>query len=206
MDIRTATRMERSKRQAVAISAFLVVVMLGISATFIALSLTGGSAGTLPPVSGPNTGTPTVTPAWVMPVSKDTATILKSANFDMVQKNQTTGWLEFDLGYTLGATEGTSVVAAYDGTVKSIVDSGDTTIGKSIRIEHANGLETVYSSLGSITVKKGDTVKSGDKIGTVGNTAEYEKFNMPHVKFTAFKDGKPVNPEEYVEFSNKEDK
>lgn len=203
MDIRTATRMEKARKQAIAISVFLVIIMLGISTTFIALNIPRGAEIT-PPITAPDT--PDITPTWVMPVAAGSAQILKSADFNMVQYNKTAGWYEFDLGYTIGAAEGTKVVASYDGKVRSIVESGDSTTGKLVRIEHANGLETVYSSLGSITVKAGDTITKGATIGTVGNTSYYETFEMPHVKFLAYKDGKPVNPEEYVEFPNKEDK
>lgn len=205
MDIRTATRMERTRRQAIAISVFLVVLMLGISTTFIALSFArkGTPAGDTP-VIGPDK--PGVTASWVLPVDANAATILKSADFNMVQKNNTAGWYEFDLGYTIGAAKGTNVVACYDGKVISVVESGDATTGKLVRLQHNNGLETVYSSLDTITVKVGDEVKSGAKIGTVGNTAYYEVFDMPHVRLQAYQNGKAVNPEQFVEFPNHDDK
>lgn len=210
MDLRIATQMERTRRQAIAISVFLVVLLLGISTTFIALSFVGKkNSGQTPdtPVMGPdNPPAPIVTASWVMPVDANAATILKAADFNMVQKNQTANWYEFDLGYTIGAAAGTEVVACYDGKVTSVVESGDASTGKLIRIQHADGLETVYSSLDTITVKVGDEVKSGAKIGTVGNTSYYETFEMPHVRLMAYQNGKAVNPEQFVEFPGSEDK
>lgn len=206
MDIRMATQMEKAKRQAIAISVFLVVLMLGVATTFIALSFVGernvwdDDTG----VNGPNK--PVVTATWVMPVAADAATILKEANFNMVQRNKTQSWYEYDLGYTIGAAANTPVVACYDGKVISVVESGDSTTGKLVRIEHANGIESVYSSLDSITVKVGDSVKSGAKIGTVGNTSYYETFQMPHVRLMVYQNGQAVNPEQFVEFPNKEQK
>ena len=206
MDIRMATQMEKAKRQAIAISVFLVVLLLGVATTFIALSFVGDRKGGLDdiPVGGPNN--PVVTASWVMPVAADAATILKEANFNLPQKNQTQAWYEYDLGYTIGAEAGTAVVACYDGKVTSVVENGDSSTGKLVRIQHSDGLETVYSSLDSITVKVGDSVKSGAKIGTVGNTAYYETFNMPHVRLMAYQNGQAVNPEQFVEFPNKEQK
>ena len=209
MDIRTATQMEKARRNAIAISALLVVLMLGLTTTFIAMSFVkrGGSSKTNDDsslVNGP--GTPVVKSTWVVPVNAAGMTILKAADFDMPQYNNTTKWYEFDLGYTLGADAGTSVVACYDGTVTSVVESGDASTGKLIRIKHADGVETVYSSLDSITVAVGDKVKSGDQIGTVGTSGNYEVFDMPHVRLMTYKNGKPVNPESFVEFPGSENK
>jgi len=208
MDIRTATQMEKTRRNAIAISTLLVVLMLGLTTTFIAMSFVKRGGSSQPDdstvVNGPSV--PTVTASWVMPVNTSAITILKAADFDMPQYNNTTKWYEYDLGYTIGADAGTSVVACYDGEVTSVIESGDASTGKLIRIKHADNVETVYSSLDSITVAVGDKVKSGDQIGTVGTSGNYEVFEMPHVRLMAYKNGKPVNPENFVEFPGNENK
>ena len=209
MDIRTATQMEKTRRNAIALSTLLVVLMLGLTTTFIAMSFVKNGRGTTRQddsnlVNGPSV--PTITATWVSPVNTAAATVLKAANFDMPQYNGTTKWYEFDLGYTLGADAGTNVVACYDGEVTSVIENGDASTGKLVRIKHADGIETVYSSLDTITVAVGDKVKSGEQIGTVGTSANYETFAMPHVRFMAYKNGKPVNPENYVEFPGSENK
>lgn len=209
MDIRTATQMEKARRNAMAISTLLVVLMLGITTTFIALSFVPSGSGSILDDDGSLVGgpsKPSVTSSWVMPVDKAAVTILKTANFDMVQYNKTTKWYEYDLGYTIGAAAGTSVVACYDGKVISVIESGDPSTGKLVRIQHKDGVETVYSSLNTITVAVGDEVKSGDQIGTVGNSANYEVFDMPHVRLMAYQNGKPVNPENFVEFPGNDNK
>ena len=127
MDIRTATQMEKARRNAIAISTLLVVLMLGLTTTFIALSFVGhGSAGDYGDEDGSLVGGPTIPPVtahWVTPVNMANATILKAADFDMVQLNKTAKWYEFDLGYTIGAEAGTNVVACYDGEVISVVEN-----------------------------------------------------------------------------------
>ncbi len=138
--------------------------------------------------------------SWVMPVDSNAATVLKAADFEMVQYNNTTKWYEFDLGYTIGAAAGTSVVACWDGKITSVIESGDPSTGKLVRIQHQDGLETVYSSLDTITVQVGDVVKRGEQIGTVGNTANYEIFEMPHVRLMVYQNGKVVDPATYIEF------
>ncbi|MCQ2381833.1 MAG: M23 family metallopeptidase [Clostridia bacterium] len=206
MDIRTATQMEKTRRSAIALSTLLVVLMLGLTTTFVAMSFVKHDSGSQQSsvVNGPSIQP--VVPAWVMPVSTSGVTILKTADFDMPQYNNTTKWYEFDLGYTIGADAGTNVVACYDGEVSSVVESGDASTGKLVRIKHADGVETVYSSLDSITVAVGDKVKSGEQIGTVGNSANYETFEMPHVRLMTYQNGKPVNPENFVEFPGSENK
>ena len=195
-----------TRKQAIAISAFLVVVLLGVSATFIALNFRPTD---VPPVGAPQQPQepdepggpqPPTTPALVMPASGESVVVLKAANFDMVQRNSTTGWFEFELGFILGATEGTAVVSAYNGTVREVITSGNNMTGQLVRVEHANGLVTVYSSLGSVEVEVGQTVTTGQRIGTVGNTSYRERFNMPVVRFETFENGRPVNPEKFVEF------
>ena len=212
MDFRTATQMEKTRRNAIAISTLLVVLMLGLTTTFIAISFVRPSSnnkitednGSL--VGGPTTPAPVITASWVLPIEKSAATILKAADFDMVQFNNTTKWYEYDLGYTLGAASGTDVVACFDGKVTSVIESGDASTGKLIRIQHKDGLETVYSSFDAVDVAVGDEVKSGDRIGTVGNSANYEVFDMPHVRLMMYQNGKPVNPENFVEFPGNDNK
>ena len=213
MDFRTATQMEKTRRKAIAISALLIVMMLGLTTTFIALSFVRPDAtnnelnhdGNL--VGGPTVPEPVVPMAsWTLPVSQSASTILKSADFDMVQYNSTTKWYEYDLGYTIGAEAGTDVVACYDGKVTSVIEGGDASTGKLIRIQHKDGVETVYSSLDAIDVAVGDEVKSGDRIGTVGNSANYEIFEMPHVRLMMYQNGKAINPENFVEFPGNDNK
>lgn len=213
MDFRTATQMEKTRRNAIAISALLIVLMLGLTTTFIALSFVRPKTdntldhndGNI--VSGPTVPEPVVPMSvWVLPVNQAAGTVLKAADFDMVQYNNTTKWYEYDLGYTIGAEAGTEVVACYDGKVTSVIEGGDASTGKLIRIQHKDGVETVYSSLEEINVAVGDEVKSGDRIGTVGNTANYEIFEMPHVRLMMYQNGKAVNPENFVEFPGNENK
>ena len=157
-------------------------------------------------VGGPTVPDVVAPIAWVMPIEKANATVLKAADFDMVQFNTTTKWYEYDLGYTLGAESGTNVVACYDGKVTSVIESGDASTGKLVRIQHKDGVESVYSSLDVIDVKVGDEVKSGERIGTVGNSANYEVFEMPHVRLTMYQNGKAINPENFVEFPGSDNK
>lgn len=65
--------------------------------------------------------------------------------------------------------------------------------GNGVRIDHGDGWTTQYSHLlrGSIGVRKGQRVKTGDVLGMVGLSGNTE---FPHVDFSVSKDGKPVDP------------
>lgn len=77
-------------------------------------------------------------------------------------------------GVDFGAKMGTAVKAVMSGR---IVGAGDTDVtcpgasfGRWVLIEHGNGLSTIYAHLSVISVKKGDTVGTGQIIGYSGNT------------------------------------
>lgn len=96
-------------------------------------------------------------------------------------------------GIDLAAPIGCSVNAVADGTVKT---TDNTSYGNTVTIEHNNGFVSVYSQLGDINVKPGDSIKQGSVIGTVGKSTG-ENLKDSHLHFELHKDGKPVNPEEY---------
>ena len=85
------------------------------------------------------------------------------------------------------------VVAVLDGT---FTDVEKTTLdGNVVTITHADGYVSIYKSLGSdITVKVGDTVKAGDKIGVTSTSMMSELNTGAHLHFELKKDGKYVNP------------
>lgn len=105
------------------------------------------------------------------------------------------------LGIDFGASEGTDVVAALDGTVDKVITNNVLT-GVTVVIKHSNSLSTVYQSLKNPTVKVGDSVKQGDKIGEVSTTMGIEKNFGPHLHFEVLVNGKQVNPNNYLTLSN----
>ena len=105
-------------------------------------------------------------------------------------------WRTHD-GVDIKAEEGDAVKTAADGTVKMV--RYDDLMGVTVVISHADGYETQYSSLQQEPpVEQGKTVKAGDIIGLVGSTAAAEGDVGPHLHFSVSKDGKVVDPQEYV--------
>jgi murein DD-endopeptidase MepM/ murein hydrolase activator NlpD len=93
----------------------------------------------------------------------------------------------------LAAPTGTTVKAAMDGKVSSA--GFNATYGKYIILSHGNEYQTMYAHLNQVSVKQGDRVIQGVKIGEVGSTGY---STGPHLHFAIYKNGRPVNPLDFL--------
>jgi murein DD-endopeptidase MepM/ murein hydrolase activator NlpD len=93
------------------------------------------------------------------------------------------------LGIDYAAPTGTPVRAAADGTVVLAGWSGG--YGRTVRIRHGRGLETLYGHLSRIAVKNGEHVQQGELIGAVGSTG---LASGPHLDYRTLRNGVYVNP------------
>jgi len=100
---------------------------------------------------------------------------------------------EFHKGMDISTRSKTPVMAPSDGIVVRAGRNGG--FGKMITIQHGYGLVTKYAHLHKILVKKGQTVRRGDKIGLVGNTG---RSTGPHLHYEVHLNGVPVNPARYI--------
>lgn len=106
------------------------------------------------------------------------------------------------------AERGVAVIAVADGTVEGLRDGvpdrlvvtetdraavADMECGNGVLLDHGGGMQTQYChmKLGSVTVKKGDQVKRGDKLGEIGGSG---MAAFPHVHLAVRRQGKPVDP------------
>lgn len=71
--------------------------------------------------------------------------------------------------------------------------------GNCVRVAHANGYETLYGHLSRISVKVGQHLSVGDKVGEVGSTG---RSTGNHLHYEVRKDGKPVNPVKFLTLNN----
>ena len=95
-------------------------------------------------------------------------------------------------GIDYTATEGESVKCVYEGTVLEVTN--DMLSGNVVKVDHDDGLVTVYGALEEVTVKVGDKVTQGSQLGVAGNTALSEVNLGTHVHFETILDGKSINP------------
>jgi murein DD-endopeptidase MepM/ murein hydrolase activator NlpD len=85
---------------------------------------------------------------------------------------------------------GDMVRASASGTVV-FADIEKTRFGRQVLIDHGNGWFTSYGHLSRITVKKGDVVKAGERIGLAGDAGKADK---PELHFEIRHDGEDVDP------------
>lgn len=104
-----------------------------------------------------------------------------------------TGRLTLHNGLDIKGSTGDSIYAAADGTV---TDAGySSSRGNYVTIRHPSGLSTNYLHLNEISTAKGEEVKQGDVIGTLGSTG---RSTGPHLHFEVVKNGVMVDPEIYL--------
>lgn len=92
----------------------------------------------------------------------------------------------------IGAEEGTSVFAAYEGIVKDISDTKE--YGTVVTIDMGNGYEAKYGQLANVCVAVNDVMTMAGKIGDVAKPSSYYAEEGAHLYFAIEKDGEPVNP------------
>lgn len=96
-------------------------------------------------------------------------------------------------GHDWAVNTGTKVRSAAEGVVELAYFSGS--YGYNILINHNNGFKTRYAHLSEVKVSKGEKVEQSQVIALSGSTG----FSTgPHLHFEVVKDGKRVNPIEYV--------
>jgi len=115
--------------------------------------------------------------------------------------SQTMGDYRTHLGVDVSAGLGTDVLAVADGTVTNIWN--DPFMGTCVSIEHSGNAVSVYKNLAP-EVKEGlvigCTVKSGDVIGAVGETAMNEIAEEPHLHFELKVSDQHVDPKDHITF------
>ena len=124
--------------------------------------------------------------------------IIKDFSGEDIVFNSSVGWWETHEGMDL-TSENSLVFAIADGEVLSVVD--DQLEATKIVIEHANGLQSVYSSLDStdIKVQVGDKVSMGDQLGVASTSASNESLTGAHLHFELIEDGTKIDPNNYFE-------
>ncbi len=92
-------------------------------------------------------------------------------------------------GLDFSAPIGTPIYAPGNGKIISTKYTSG--YGREVLISHGYGYVTRYAHMHKINVKRGQKIKRGEIIGTVGNTG---LSTGPHLHYEIIKDGKKINP------------
>lgn len=157
------------------------------------------AAPTPAPAAAP-TATPTPAPAtatasvFTWPVKGQ---VLRGWAIETLAYDETMGdWRAHD-GVDIAADPGTLVLAPAGGTVCDLYN--DDLMGTSVVILHADGVMSTCANLEAVPpVEIGDTVRTGDVIGAVGNSAIAESGEGSHLHLSMTKNGVSVDPLEYL--------
>jgi murein DD-endopeptidase MepM/ murein hydrolase activator NlpD len=104
-----------------------------------------------------------------------------------------TGRRRFHEGLDIAAAYGNRVYAYTAGRVVQAGWNGG--YGNSVLIDHGNGLRTRYGHLSRISVRVGQRVSTGERIGLVGSSGS---STGPHLHFEVIKWGQTKNPLNYI--------
>ncbi|MHB1004171.1 MAG: LysM peptidoglycan-binding domain-containing protein [Chloroflexota bacterium] len=102
------------------------------------------------------------------------------------------GWHE---GLDIAAASGTIIRAAEDGMVVESEDGWNRGYGNYVKIDHGNGLVTLYAHMSERGIAAYKEVKRGDVIGYVGSTGA---STGPHLHFEVRIDGEKKDPLLYL--------
>ena len=124
---------------------------------------------------------------WPCPASKTISSDYGNRLHPILNVNK------FHNGIDIAAASGSSILAAYTGTV---VGAGyNSSMGNYVMIDHGDGLYTIYMHASALYVSTGQNVSKGDTIAAVGSTG---RSTGPHLHFGVRLNGSYVNPHNYV--------
>ena len=97
-------------------------------------------------------------------------------------------------GLDIACAKGTDIKAIAEGTIVfSEYDKNG--LGYAIKIDHGNGVQTVYGHCSQLYASVGQTVSAGDVIAAVGSTGN---STGPHLHLEIRINGTPMNPQWYI--------
>ena len=147
--------------------------------------------------SGGSTNVSTGLPSFTLPVS---GTLTNKHDPELQVFSPTMQDYRVHLGIDIQTAENAPVYAAADGTVSKIWV--DTLMGYCVAVKHSGNCVTVYKNLAANLpegIAEGTSVRSGQLIATVGNSAMVEVADEPHLHFEMTVSDLAVDPLEYFE-------
>ena len=142
-----------------------------------------------------------VVPTFIAPAK---GIVSKNHSTDVTVFSQTMRDYRTHTGIDISTSVGTEVYAAADGTVSKIWT--DEFMGKCISISHNGDAITVYKNLSEELadgIAEGVSVRAGQPIACVGETARIESADEPHLHFELLVKNVYVNPLDYISEDSK---
>lgn len=146
------------------------------------------------PISEPDIEVSAVAQAIVRPLNGEVINAFSQG--ELVKSSTLNVWKTHD-GVDIAGNLNEKVKSMTGGTVKSIYE--DQMLGACVIVDHGSGVEGFYCNLSKdIPVTEGQAVSAGTIIGTVGNTAQGEIKEAPHLHFALKKNGEWIDPISFI--------
>ncbi len=125
------------------------------------------------------------TMTWPCPSSYNITSSFGKRNHPILRR------VKMHTGIDIGASGGSSIVAAASGKVIMSEYDNSGGYGRMVVIDHGGGITTLYAHASKLLVSVGQEVKTGQVIAKVGSTG---LSTGNHLHFEVRKNGTPVNP------------
>ncbi len=132
---------------------------------------------------------------FTMPVEGE---VIKNFSDTALQFSSTYYDMRLHTAVDIACEKSTSVSACADGKVTDI--GLNTNLGNVVTIEHTGGITVKYCAIDNLKLKKGDSVKAGDIIGTSATIPE-ECNDKPHIHIEVYENGKAIDPAKVLKFN-----
>lgn len=130
-------------------------------------------------------------------ISPVAGTVYKNHDSENPVYSETLEEWRIHTGIDISVADGADVYAAAAGEVTKVYS--DPLLGKTVEITHSDGSKTRYSNLSAEGLcAVGDQVVSGEKIGSVGDSAISEIADEVHLHFELIVEEVSVNPLDYI--------
>ena len=190
---------ENEKKISKALYISIAIALAVISIVIIAASITNKGTQNTPIDGGSDIGAGSnsdTLPDFLMPTSGDIAIDFSDS---VPVFSQTMNDYRTHLGVDISCELGTPVCAVADGIVTNVWN--DPFMGTSVSIEHSGNAISIYKNLAPEVAEGviiGASVKGGDTIGAVGESAMNELADEPHLHYEMKINGKHVDPKEHL--------
>ena len=124
-----------------------------------------------------------------MPIDSNVRTII-SSRFGEVSSIRCSA----HKGLDIACKTGTDIKVVSNGTV-TFAGYDKNGLGYAVRVDHGNGVETVYGHCSKLYVEVGQTLTFGDVIAAVGSTGN---STGPHLHLEIRVNGVAINPQRYI--------
>ena len=109
------------------------------------------------------------------------------------RRDPMTGRNAMHRGIDFAASIGTPIISPADGSVVKVEEQKG--YGLVVMVDHGFGMMTKYAHLADAAVRAGDTVRRGDRIGSVGMSG---RSTGPHLHYEVSVDGVAADPEYFI--------